>query len=385
MNAVSSPAPYWRLSGFYFFYFASLGAFLPYLGPYLDFLGLTPFQIGVLVAITMATKIIAPNVWGWIADHTGKRMRIVQLGCLFAAISFSILLIEQTFLILIIVLSLFSFFWNAALPQFEATTFNYIRDQVDRYSAIRLWGSVGFVISVVALGYVYEAIPYSTFPYVFSILLISIWLMSLTVPETAAGHLQLDHEPLKTILCKPHVVGLLLTCFFMQASHGPYYAFYNLYMKSFGYSSDTIGWLWGIGVSAEVLLFIFMYKLFKVYSLRNLLIASLLLALIRWILTALFPEFIWVMIFAQLLHAVTFGLYHVTAIRLIHQLFQGRHQGKGQALYSSLSFGAGGAIGSLYSGFAWDFLGRAWIFYGAVFFCLAGLWFAIRYIKPEQS
>jgi len=385
MSVASSPAPYWRLSGFYFFYFASLGAFIPYLGPYLDSLNLSPFQIGVLVAITMATKIIAPNIWGWIADHTGKRMRIVQLGCFFAAIAFSILLLEQTFLILIVVLSLFSFFWNAALPQFEATTFNYIRDQVDRYSAIRLWGSIGFVISVVALGYVYQANPYSVFPYVFLVLLISIWLMSLTVPETAAGHLQLDHQPIITILKKRHVVGLLLTCFFMQASHGPYYAFYNLYMQSYNYSSEMIGWLWGIGVTAEVILLVFMYKLLKVYSLRNLLIASLILALMRWLLTALFPTLTWVMVFAQLLHAATFGLYHVAAIRLIHQLFQGQHQGKGQALYSSLSFGAGGAIGSLYSGFAWDYLGRAWIFYGAAIFCLFGLWFAIRYIKPEQD
>ena len=331
----------------------------------------------------MATKIIAPNIWGWIADHTGKRMRIVQLGCLFATLSFSILLLEQTFLILIIVLSLFSFFWNAALPQFEATTFNYIRDQVDRYSAIRLWGSVGFVISVVALGYVYQTSPYSIFPYIFLILLISIWLMSLTVPEKAAGHLQLDHQPLLEILRKPHVVGLLLTCFFMQASHGPYYAFYNLYMQSYNYSSTEIGWLWGVGVSAEVLLLIFMYKLFKVYSLRNLLIASLFFALLRWLITALFPSITWVMVFAQLLHAATFGLYHVTAIRMIHQLFQGRHQGKGQALYSSLSFGAGGAIGSLYSGFAWEYLGPVWIFYGAVVFCLAGLWVAFRYLKTD--
>ena len=385
MRKASSSTPYWRLSGFYLFYFASLGAFLPYLGPYLKSVNLSPFQIGVLVAITMATKIIAPNIWGWIADHTGKPMRIVQIGCLLATCTFAILLIEQTFLTLVVVLSLFSFFWNAALPQFEATTFNYLQDKVDGYSTIRLWGSVGFVISVVSLGYVYQTHSYSIFPYVFLVLLLGIWLVSLSVPDRAAGHLPLDHEPLKTILRKPHVVGLLLTCFCMQASHGPYYAFYNLYMESYGYSSDIIGWFWGIGVIAEVVLLATMFKLFKRYSLRHLLIVSLILASLRWGLTALFPSVTWIMVVAQLLHAASFGLYHVAAIRLIHQLFQGRHQGKGQALYSSISFGAGGALGSLYSGFAWDYLGPVWIFYGAMVFSLAGWWFAYRYIKTEQG
>ncbi|NNF97645.1 MAG: MFS transporter, partial [Halobacteria archaeon] len=61
--------PYWRLSGFYFFYFASLGALLPYWGLYLKSQGYDITAIGDLMAIIMATKIISPNIWGWIADH----------------------------------------------------------------------------------------------------------------------------------------------------------------------------------------------------------------------------------------------------------------------------------------------------------------------------
>ena len=385
MSSETSATPYWRLSGFYFIYFSSIGAFVPYLGPYLDSLDVSTFQIGVLVAIAMSTKIIAPNIWGWIADHTGKRMRIVQLGCLFAAIFFSILLIDQSFWMLLFVLTLFSFFWNAALPQFEATTLNHLKDNDERYSSIRLWGSIGFVIAVVVLGYVYDEQPYSIFPYIILVLLVSIWMMSLSVPEKAAGHLPIDPGPLKQILRKPHVAGLLLTCFFMQASHGSYYAFFNLYMESYGYTSNVIGWFWGIGVTAEVILLMFSYKLLQRYSLRNLLIVSLFLAAVRWSLTAFFPAIAPVMVVAQLLHAVTFGLYHICAIRLIHQLFRGRHQGKGQALYSSLSFGAGGAVGSFVSGFLWDYLGKVWIYYAAIAFALIGLWFAYKYIQRDSA
>ena len=130
-------------------------------------------------------------------------------------------------------------------------------------------------------------------------------------------------------------------------------------------------------------MFVYMYKLFARYSLSGLLAFSLAVAALRWLLTALFPEQLWVMLLAQLMHAVTFGVYHAAAIRLIHRYFTGRHQGKGQALYSSLSFGAGGAVGSLYSGLAWDHLGRPAVFAISVVFAVAGLLLTLRYVKPD--
>ena len=144
--------PYWRLSGFYFFYFAALGVIVPYWGLYLQTLGFGPAEIGELMAVIMATKIVAPNVWGWIADHTGRRMAIVRLASLLALLTFAGVFLAREFWRLALVMSLFSFFWNASLPQFEAVTFNYLGTRIHRYAHIRLWGSVGFILTVVALG-----------------------------------------------------------------------------------------------------------------------------------------------------------------------------------------------------------------------------------------
>jgi PPP family 3-phenylpropionic acid transporter len=385
MSDNASNTPYWRLSGFYFFYFASLGAIVPYWNLYLKELDYTASQTGILIGILMATKIIAPNIWGWISDHTGKRMTIVRIGCFIAAITYAGILYDQQFWWLVLVILVFSFFWNAALPQFEATTFNHLGDREQHYSGIRLWGSVGFVIAVVILGYVFEAVSILKLPIFVLVLLAAIWLVSLLVPERASGHLPMDHQPLSKVLARPAVAGLLLACFCMQASHGPYYAIYSRYMESFGYSVSNIGWLWALGVGAEVLVFIYMFKVFRHVSLRNLLLVSLLLATLRWLLIAIVPDVLSIMLFAQLLHAATFGVYHAAAIRLIHQMFTGRHQGKGQALYSSLSFGAGGAIGSLYSGFAWDYLGKSSVFFIAVAFSILGFIIAYAYIKPDKA
>ncbi|MGW8227552.1 MAG: MFS transporter [Gammaproteobacteria bacterium] len=349
--------PYWRLSGFYFFYFASLGALIPYWGLYLKSLGFDITAIGNLMAIIMATKIISPNIWGWIADHTGRRMGIVRIGSLCAALAFAGVFFQDGFVWLAIVMMMFSFFWNAALPQFEATTFYHLGEQIHRYSSVRLWGSIGFIVAVWGLGGVMEGQGIQLLPWILFGLFAAIWINSLLVPEEAAGHLPLDHAPLRKILSQPPVVGLLLVCFLAQAGHGPYYTFYSIHMKAYDYSLGLIGGLWALGVIAEVGVFLLMHRLVPKYGLRNLLLSSLLLAVMRWLLIGLFPEHLAVMLLAQCLHAATFGVYHAAAIQLIHTYFKGKHQGKGQALYSSLSFGAGGAVGSLYSGYVYEYFG----------------------------
>ncbi len=377
--------PYWRLSNFYFFYFASLGAFVPYWNLYLKQLQFTPTETGLIIGTVMLTKIVAPNIWGWIADHTGKHMRIVRFGCLFAAISYAGILLGQHFFWMLVVMFLFSFFWNAALPQFEATTLSHLGDEHHQYSSIRVWGSIGFILAVVVLGYTFEHwLSVSSLPWFVLSLLIAIWLASLIVPENAARHLPLDHEPLHRILKKPQVLGLLIACFCMQASHGPYYAIYSRYMESYHYSVSMISGFWALGVIAEVGVFLTMAKLNKHFSLWQLLSFSLLIGVVRWGLIALIPTSLPLMLLAQIMHAATFGIYHATAIRLIHQHFTGRHQGKGQALYSGISFGAGGALGSIYSGLVWDNINRPTIFLISAGFAALGWFFTWKYVRPAH-
>ncbi len=377
--------PYWRLSGFYLFYFALVGALIPYWSLYLKDLGFSARDIGMLMALVMATKIVSPNVWGWIADHTGKRMRIVRVGCLLAAVAFAGVFLGDSYWWLVLVMLVFSFFWNATLPQFEVTTFNYLGKQSHRYSGIRLWGSVGFVIAVVALGPVLDVQGVSVLPVILMVLFVGMWLSSLLVPEKVSQHLSLTHEPLLKVLRRPEVLALLVVCFLLQVSHGPYYTFYTIYMEDHGYSRSLIGQLWALGVVAEVGVFLLMYRWVPRFGLRNLLLASLGLTAVRWVLIGQFPELTAVVIFAQLLHAASFGIYHAVAIQLIHRYFTGRNQGRGQALYSSVSFGAGGAVGSFASGLGWDTIGPANVYWLAALLALVALVVTAVWIRPVRE
>lgn len=374
---------YWRLSNFYFFYFAALGAFWPYWGPYLKSLGFNEAEIGQLVAIIMATKIIAPYLWGWIADHIGHRMGIVRMASLLAMMSFSAIFFGTGYVWLVTVMVVYSFFWNAALPQFEATTMTHLGRDSHRYSSIRLWGSIGFVIAVAGLGPVLSAVGIDILPGVFLALLGGIWWASLWVPEQVAARQNLKQESILRVLCQPAVLGLFVVCFLMQVSHGPYYTFYSIYLQAHHYSFSMIGGLWALGVLAEIAVFMAMHRLLPHFGERKLLIVSLLLTSLRWLLIGHFVTSPAVIIFSQLLHAASFGIFHAAAIALIHRYFTGRHQGRGQALYSSISFGAGGALGSIVSGYMWVDFGPAATFSLAAGASVVAALFAWR-LLPER-
>jgi len=346
--------PYWRLSSFYFFYFAVLGALVPYWGLYLKSLGYSALEIGQLMAIPMATKIIAPNIWGWIGDHYGHRMRIVRIASFASMLIFTTIFWVQGFWMLASAMILFSFFWNASLPQFEVTTLAYLGKQVSRYSRIRLWGSIGFILTVVVLGALIDVYGIYLVPAFIFFIYLSIWLASMMVPEVTTSTGEHHGDSFIQILRQPAIIAFLAAAFLMQFSHGVYYAFYSIYMEETGYSKAVIGQFWALGVIAEVLVFIFMHHFLHQLGAASVIIISLLLATLRWLMIGWFPESVTVLLIAQTLHAATFGTFHAAAIHMVHKAFPGKHQGKGQALYASISFGLGGALGSLLAGSLWE-------------------------------
>src|SRR5690606_17379372 len=132
--------------------FAVVGALTPYWSLYLDYLEFSPSAIGFIVAIPMLTKMLAPNLWGWLADKTGKRLLVARLGAAGSCICFTGILFSQQTLWFLFCIAAFSFFWNAIHAQFEVVTLNYLHEKPETYSHVRLWGSVGFIVVVIGLG-----------------------------------------------------------------------------------------------------------------------------------------------------------------------------------------------------------------------------------------
>ncbi|MCL6555450.1 MAG: MFS transporter [Burkholderiales bacterium] len=351
--------PYWELAGFYFFYFAFVGVISPYWSLYLKSLSFTAFEIGVLMSLLAVMRMFAPNVWGHLADRHGRRVFIVQIAALSSVIAFSGVFLGESFALLFVCMALLAFFWSASLPLVEATTLSHLGERTDLYGSIRLWGSVGFILSVVGVGYLLDYLPLRWLPWIVLATLVGVALFSRHIPEAqVASH---DSAPgsVWAVLRKPPVMALIAACFLMSAAHGPYYTFYSIYLAAHGYSKSGIGWLWALGVLCEIGVFLYAGRLFGRLSLETVLKASFAFAVARFLIIAWGVRHPWLIVLAQTFHAATFGAYHASAIALVHRFFPGRLQARGQALYNSISFGAGGTLGSLYAGYSWDLWGPA--------------------------
>ena len=359
----AGPLPYWRLSGFYLCYFSLLGVSAPYLALYFHSLGFSSARIGELVAIPMLMRCVAPNLWGWLGDYTGRRLAIVRLGAVCTMLAFALILIDKSYGWLAMVMGLYAFFWHAILPQFEVITLAHLKSQTSRYSQIRLWGSIGFILAVVALGSLFERFGMGLFPYVVLAIMAGIALSSGWVPgaQPLAGEPTSGQGGFIAQLGRPGVLAFYLSVALMVLSHGPFYTFLTLYLETLGYSRGVIGVLWAVGVVAEVLVFMVMSRVLQRYTVRQVLIASFALAVARWGLLGAFADRLPVLLLVQVMHAATFGSFHAAAVHFVQRSFGARQQGQGQALYAALS-GIGGALGALYSGYSWTALGAGWTF-----------------------
>ena len=380
---------YVRLSGFYFFYFALLGALVPYWSLYLTSFDFDAKTIGTLMALLQVSRIIAPNLWGWVADRSGKRVEIVRFGALMTCIIFIAIFWQDTALGIGFVMLAFSFFWNAVLPQFEVITLEALGDEKNRYSQVRLWGSIGFIITVVGIGALLDYVEIDYLPWALLALMLAIWLNTLLIPkptpQVVSSTGKQGSSGFIKLLLRPQVIAFFVICFLVQFGHGAYYTFYSVLMVDVGYSRTEVGLLWAVGVVAEVVVFIYMHWMIKRWGIRAIMIVSLLMCVMRWFLIGVVPESLLIMLFAQTLHAATFGCLHAVGIALVHQYFTTQTHGQGQALFSSIGFGLGGALGAVVSGFLWDDYGAFYTFALSAGASLIAVILALLWIYPEKA
>ncbi len=362
-----------QLAGFYFFYFSYIGAFAPFFAVYLDGVGLSAAEIGTVMALPPVTRALAPYLWGWLADAADRRLGLVRATALAGLACWLGLFVSATFLWICAVVLAAGFFLSAALPVVEAATLTHLGEHTGRYGAIRLWGSIGYIVAVVGVGYALDLFPARTLLWIVTIALLGTLAFAWLVPDARPAPHAADQQPIADVLKRPAVIALITACALMAAAHGPYYTFYSIHLVDHGYSKGLTGWLWALGVICEIAIFLWLPRLYATFTLRSILIASFALAAVRFVVIGWGADSLALLVFAQTLHAASFGSFHAAAIGIVHQLFRGRHQARGQAIYGSLTFGVGGTLGAIASGYAWEPLGAGLTFTLAAVAALAGM------------
>ncbi len=363
---------HYRLSRFYFAYYFFVGAFVPYWGLYLQSEQFTAADIGILMSLFQISRIFAPNFWGWLADHTGKRAQWIKLTAFLGLCGFTAVFWAHGFFWLFFVMAALSLFTSSTLPLAESLTLAHLATTNGHYSRIRMWGSLGFIVAAVVLGFMIDVAGIASLLWFLLMVQITLFVLSYTLPEPKVESHAHDHFSIWQVIKQPNVIALLIGCSLMVTAHGVLYNFYSIYLSEHGYSKGMIGLLWSVGVICEIVIFMLMPKIMAHFSLKTVLLVSLGLAVMRFCLIGVAVDSLWLLILAQTLHAATFGSFHAASVDVITQFFNGRHQAKGQAIYNSVAYGIGGTIGGVAGGYALQYLGGQQTFMLAAIFPLVG-------------
>jgi PPP family 3-phenylpropionic acid transporter len=339
-----------RLAAFYFLFFTYAGLWVAYLPPYFAARGLGAAEIAWVLALPQLARVVAPAAWGALADRSGAQRAIVVFACAANAACFALLPFVGGFAGIAWLMALTSLVSTAALPLVEAITLGALAGQLGRYGPIRLWGSLGFMGAVFAGGawldfHDVQTLPLAMLGFALGALAAA---MLLPAPQVhlAASAARLPLSAAATLL--------LASAFCMAAAHGTLYAFFTLHLQGEGYGGSLIGFLWMLGVLGEIAVFLFLPALFRHFALSTILVASAACGIFRFLAIGWAADWLAVLLVAQLLHAATFGSFHAAAVAAVHRVFPPHAHARGQSLFSSIGYGAGGALGAVLAGWAWE-------------------------------
>ena len=358
----------------YFLYFGVLGIFLPYFNLYCYNLGFSGLQIGVLSGLRSVAMVIFPLIWGMLADRLNLR-RPIYILCNFVSTAVWVMfLFTAEFWPMLIITVFYGMFYAPIISFLEAVTMDVLGAEKKSYGRIRAWGSISFIVMVLVLGKIIDL-------YSVDIILVLILAGSLMLAAISVGipAIQAPKRDLLTpgagSLLEKRVIVFLFCAFLMLVSHGAYYGFFSIHLADLGFGSTFIGITWALGSTAEILVMIKSDKIFSRFSLENVLFFSFLVAAFRWIIL-FFAESATVILLSQILHAVTYGTFHMASILYIDRLAPEKAKTLGQAVNNALTYGLGLMVGFFANGYVYEITGSFALFLMSSLIALAaGLFF----------
>lgn len=373
MSAASRPAQSLNFALFFFAYYGYVGVFSPYASLYFADRGLSATQIGILMSLMQVMRIFGPNVWGWVADQSRRRVLVLRLTSVAAALTFCGMFVGQSFMFFFALMVTVNLFTSAQGPISEALMLSSMRGDLTHYGRVRLWGSVGFIVLVTLSGYALDWQGIELMPWIALLMLVMVTSVTFSLHEEPATQHAQPSNSVRELLSRKSVLSFFASTFLMIAAHSSLYVYYSLYLSDMGYSKSVIGLMWSLGVIAEILFFFYQAPLFRRFGVRKLMLFSLGIAVIRFLMIGWGAQSLAILLVAQVLHAATFGVHHSASVATLQRWFAGPLQARGQALYISISYGLGGTVGGLLLSACWDTFGARWVYVLAAIMSLLGL------------
>jgi PPP family 3-phenylpropionic acid transporter len=354
----------------YFLYFGVMGVFLPYFNLYCYHLKFSGFQIGVLSGIRSIALVLFPLVWAGLADRFHIR-RPIYIFCSFISTAiWAFYLYTTDFWAMLFITVFYGIFYSPIISFLEAFTMDVLGTEKKSYGKMRGWGTIAFIMTVLLLGKVIDI-------YSIEVIVILIFfgsmaqaLISVKIPDIQIKKQTSFSSNAKVLLKRP-VIVFLFCAFLMLVSHGTYYGFYSIHLENLGYGKTFIGISWALASIAEIIVMIKSDIIFKRFSTDNVLFFSFMVAVLRWMGLSLTTSPV-IILFLQMLHAITYGTFHVSSILYIDSLTPDEGKTLGQAVNNAVTYGLGLMVGFFINGYLFETLGTFTLFMISSFIALGG-------------
>ncbi len=333
---------FFKLSAFYFFYFAAVGVYVIFLPKVLSDIGYNAVEIGIVFALAPLMRFLTPFLFLKHIKLDKTIFSYTLILAIFSASSFYFTI--NNFYLFVINNGILGICLSLVLPYIEVIALQHLGN--DRYGKSRLYGSLGFMlISLVVAKYLTE--PYVALHYyLVATILTSIFAVMLLKYDKSHHNSSEDDQTFSLMRYLPFWISLFL----MQVSFGGFYNFFTIYETAHNISLETTSYLWTFGVVCEIFMLYFQAPLLK-YNLIKIIKFSILITAFRWLILFLFPDNLYLVYLSQSIHAVSFGLYHSSVIIYLYSVYSNKKLA--QQFMLGIAYGLGGFIGSIIAGYSY--------------------------------
>jgi PPP family 3-phenylpropionic acid transporter len=360
------------LAAYYFWYFAAIGVYEPYLTPFWQFLGFSPAQIGLLNAIYPGVAAFAPFLWTAYSDVTRQVQAIFLINTWASAMVAVWLPTVNGLLPIALIFLAFAVFRSPLIPLANSMAFRVLAASPQRFAAIRLWGTIGYILTAVSAGVVVDGIGLRAG--IYGIALASMACGVVGWVGRDRGKIGLPPAYLRDFLelsRDRRLLLLLAAASLARLSFGPYSTFFTIHLERLGLSGTFAGAAWALAAASELVVMVLWTRMRSVASTRTWLTLALGTHTLRWLLSIPAREPV-LLLLIQLTHAFTFGVFYLAAVECVDALAPAGLRATAQGLFSSVTFGLSGLLGNALSGFLFEPLGMAWLYAAAASVAAAG-------------
>ncbi|GGG66957.1 MFS transporter [Paenibacillus radicis (ex Gao et al. 2016)] len=368
------------LAVYYFVWYCAVSVLIPYTSLYFSEQGYTSTKVGLILSLWAMVSVVAQPVMGIINDRIGNP-RTIMILCAVVSPLLGMGFQWTSGIAAVLVLSVFfAWFQSSGGPIGDAIAVEIASQRGFSFGSVRLWGALSYAIGTFATGILYEKYGYDN---IFNYYLVFSLLICVVIVFLPSAKLKRSRAPLfgqigEVMRNKPYIV-FIVTSMLMMMSANMNMTFLPLYFKEMNFDKSWIGSAFAIAALIEVPMFWVAVKLSKRMGRYQLLCLASAIYGVQYFMMFAF-ESVSMTLSLQLLNGVAFAFIAGTSVEVVQSLSSEGTKATQQTLYTAISWGLGGIIGSALGGVLVDGLGAHYLYLILCGLCTiaAVLFFAFR-------